>query len=140
NRSTHRCVTAAQMLAVHLLRHYTSAAGHIWTPAAGLTRRQVRQLTDYIRAHLSEDLSLDALAQQAGFSPYHFARVFRRTMGESPHHYVLRQRLEKAQRLLNEPVPLAHVALESGFANQSHFTRTFKRHLGLTPGAYRRAW
>jgi AraC family transcriptional regulator len=131
--------TAAQLLAVHLLRHYTSATRRIWTPTAGLTRRQLRRLTDYIRAHLSEELSLAVLAQQAGFSPYHFARVFRQAAGESPHHYVLRQRLETAQRLLKEPVPLAYVARASGFANQSHFTRTFKRHLGLTPGAYRRS-
>jgi AraC family transcriptional regulator len=131
--------TAAQLLAVHLLRHYTSAARRIWTPAAGLTRRQVTQVTHYIRAPLREDLSLDVLAQQAGFSPYHSAHLFRQATGESPHQHVLRQRLETAQRLLKEPVSLAHVAHASGFATQSHFTRTFKRHLGLTPRAYRQA-
>jgi AraC family transcriptional regulator len=83
-------------------------------------------------------LSLESLAQQTGFSPYHFARLFRQTTGESPHHFVLRQRIERAQCLLKQrDLPLAVVALESGFANQSHFTQVFKRHLGLTPRAYR---
>lgn len=130
--------TAAQMLAVHLLRHYTSAPIDMKERSQGLTRQQVKRVTDFILAHLSQDLSLEALAQQAGFSSYHFARLFRQTMGESPHQFVLRQRVERAQRLLKETdEPLAHIALESGFANQSHLTRIFKRHLGLTPRAYR---
>src|SRR5258708_7850065 len=130
--------TAAQMLAVHLLRHYTSTAGEIEEVLQGLTRHQVKRVTDFMRAHLSQDLSLDVLAQQIGFSPYHFARLFRQTMGESPHQFVLRQRIERAQHLLKEAdVPLAHIALACGFANQSHLSLVFKRHLGLTPRAYR---
>jgi AraC family transcriptional regulator len=130
--------TAAQMLAVHLLRHYTSTAGEIEAVSQGLTRHQVKRVTDFMRAHLSQDLSLDVLAQQIGFSPYHFARLFRQTLGESPHQFVLRQRVERAQHLLKEAdVPLAHIALECGFANQSHLSLVFKRLLGLTPRAYR---
>ena len=130
--------TAAQLLAVHLLRHYTSAGGAFKDPAPGLTQQQLRRVMDFVQAHLGQDVSLEALAQQTGFSPYHFARLFRQTTGESPHQFVLRQRIEQAQRLLNETdLPLAHVALESGFANQSHLTQTFKRFLGLTPRAYR---
>lgn len=130
--------TAAQLLAVHLLRHYTAAPGALRAPAGGLTPRQLRRVTDFVRAHLSEDLSLAALAGQTGFSPYHFARLFRQTTGESPHQFVLRQRIACAQHLLETPdLPLAAVALASGFADQSHFTQAFKRHLGLTPRAYR---
>ena len=130
--------TAAQMLAVHLLRHYTSTAREIEEVSQGLTRHQVKRVTDFMRAHLSQDLSLDILAQQIGFSPYHFARLFRQTLGESPHQFVLRQRIARAQHLLKEAdVPLAHIALECGFANQSHLSLVFKRHLGLTPRAYR---
>ncbi|EFH82669.1 AraC family transcriptional regulator [Ktedonobacter racemifer] len=130
--------TAAQMLAVHLLQHYTCAPIHIKEISQGLTRQQVQRVTDFIQAHLSQDLTLEALAQQAGFSSYHFARLFRQTMGESPHQFVLRQRVERAQHLLKKTnEPLAHIALESGFANQSHLTRTFKRYLGLTPRGYR---
>jgi AraC family transcriptional regulator len=130
--------TAAQMLAIHLLRYYTSVGGAIEEPLQGLTHQQMRRVMDFVQAHLDQELSLEALAQQIGLSPYHFARLFRQTTGESPHQFVLRQRIERAQRLLKErDVSLAHVAVESGFANQSHLTQAFKRHLGLTPRAYR---
>ncbi len=131
--------TAAQMLAVHLLRHYTFAPIRIEEASPALTQHQVKRVTDFVLADLRQDLSLDALAEQVGLSPYHFARLFRQTTGESPHQFVLRQRIEKAQSLLTETnAPLAYVALASGFANQSHLTRLFKRHLGLTPKAYRK--
>ena len=132
--------TAAQLLAVHLLRRYTSVAGAIMEQAHGrLTPQQLQRVKDYVQAHLSHDLSLEALAQQTGFSPYHFTRLFRQTTGDSPHQFVLRQRIEQAQRLLEEPdMPLAQVALATGFAHQSHLTQHFKRQLGLTPSAYRR--
>ncbi len=130
--------TAAQMLAIHLLRHYMSGGGTIEEPARGLTHPQMKRVLDIVQDQLSQDLSVEALARQIGFSPYHFARLFRQTTGESPHQFVLRQRIERAQRLLTEGgMSLAHVAMESGFADQSHLTRVFKRHLGLTPRAYR---
>jgi AraC family transcriptional regulator len=130
--------TAAQMIAAHLLRHYASPEVGVQERSQGLTRRQVQGVTDFILAHLSQDISLEALAQQIGFSPYHFARLFRQTTGESPHQFVLRQRIEEACYLLKTTdMPLASIAQESGFANQSHFTRIFKRHLGLTPRVYR---
>lgn len=131
--------TAAHMLAVHLLRYYTETPIEIKELLQGLTQRQISRLTDFILAHLNQDLSLSVLAQQVGFSPYHFARLFRQATGESPHQFVLRQRIERAQHLLKEAdLPLAHIALESGFANQSHLTQAFKHHLGLTPAAYRK--
>jgi len=130
--------TAAQMLTVHLLRHYTCVEDALTDPSHQLTPQQIRRVMDFVQAYLSQDLSLESLAQQAGLSPYHFARLFRQTMGESPHQFVMRQRIERAQRLLNKGnAPLVDVAVESGFANQSHFTRVFKRYLGLTPHAYR---
>lgn len=130
--------TAAQMLAVHLLRHYTARGAVIREHASGLTQRQVRRVVDFVQAHLSQDLSLEDLARQVGFSPYHFARLFRQATGESPHRFVLRQRIEQAQHLLTETdMPLALVALQSGFANQSHLTSVFKQQCGLTPRAYR---
>jgi AraC family transcriptional regulator len=130
--------TAAQLLAVHLLRHYTTTGNISKAPSQGLAPQQMRQVIDFVQDRLSQDLSLEDLAQQAGFSPYHFARLFRRTTGESPHQFVLRMRIERAQQLLQRrDIPLAHIAMESGFANQSHFTQVFKRYLGVTPRAYR---
>jgi AraC family transcriptional regulator len=98
----------------------------------------MQRVTDFILAHLSQGLSLELLAQQTGLSPYHFARLFRRTTGQSPHQFVLHRRVELAQQLLRETdAPLAYVAQQSGFASQSHLTQVFKRHLGLTPRTYR---
>jgi AraC family transcriptional regulator len=131
--------TAAQLLAVHLLRHYSSSGEKIIKqPAQKLTSQQIKRVRDFVEAHLSQDLPLEALADQAGFSAYHFARLFRQTTGESPHQFVLRQRIERAQCLLKErDLPLVQVAFESGFASQSHLTQVFRRYLGVTPRAYR---
>jgi len=130
--------TAAHMLAVHLLRYHSTLGDSLREPTQGLTQKQLQRVIDRIRDQLGEDLSLETLAQEAGFSPYHFARLFRQATGESPHKFVLRQRVERARQLLKETdAPLAQVALESGFANQSHLTQAFKRHLGLTPRMYR---
>lgn len=133
--------SAAQMLALHLVRQYTSGSrlGTVPTPPKGLTDRQVREVLAFIQTHLSEDLSLDTLAEQIGFSPYHFARLFRKATGTSLHQAVLRQRVEHAQWLLQETrLPLAQVAETCGFAHQSHLTQVFKQYLGCTPRIYRR--
>jgi AraC family transcriptional regulator len=134
--------SAAQLLAAHLLRHYSSSQARcraVPPPSQGLTERQIQQVRAYIREHLSEQLSLEALAQQVSFSPYHFARVFRQALGTSPHQFVLRQRLERAQQLLEQTeLPLAQVAAACGFADQSHLTQVFTQQLGCTPRAYRR--
>lgn len=130
--------TMAQMLATHLLRHYTTTDIAIPEYNRKLSSRQMQRLNTFILDHLNQNLSLEMLAQQIGFSPYHFARLFRQTTGESPHQFVLRKRLEAAERLLKETdLPLALVASEVGIPNQSHFTQAFKRRLGITPLVYR---
>jgi AraC family transcriptional regulator len=133
--------SAAQLLAVHLLRQYTSGGavrGASKGPTQPLTSQQMKRVIDCVQAQCAQPLSLEVLAQQTGYSPYHFARLFQCTTGETPHHFVLRQRIERAQRLLAETaLPLARIAGESGFANQSAFTRVFRRAVGMTPHAYR---
>lgn len=132
--------TAAQMLTVHLLSHYLATHTHlqIQDSTQSLTHRQIAQLTDYILAHLHTSLSLETLAQQVGLSSYHFAHLFRQATGETPHQFVIRTRLETAQRLLRETDwPLSQVALSVGFQSQSHFTQVFKERLGETPRQYR---
>ncbi len=131
--------TASQMLAAHLLRYYMTAAVPIREHTGKLSSQQMRRLTTFVRDHLAQDLSLEALAQQVGFSPYHFARLFRQTTGVSPHQFVLGERLEAAARLLKETdLPLTQVTLMVGFQQQSHFTQAFKRRFGSTPLAYRK--
>lgn len=134
---------AATMLAVHLLSHYLAAKApiQILDSTQGLTHRQITQLTDYLLAHLHTSLSLETLAQQVGLSAYHFAHLFRKTTGETPHQFVIRTRLETAQRLLKETDwPLSQVALSVGFQSQSHFTQVFKERLGETPRQYRQTY
>ena len=134
--------SAAQLLAAHLVRHYGGRHARLRAvppPPQGLSERQVQQVLEYIREYLSEPLSLDTLAQQVGFSSYYFARVFRQALGASPHQFVLRARLERAQQLLEQTeLPLAEVAAACGFAHQSHLTQVFTQQLGCTPRAYRR--
>jgi AraC family transcriptional regulator len=133
--------TAAQMLIAHLLRHYTAADVSIHDSPRKLSSHQMRRLMEFLLAHLNQNLSLEMLAQQVGFSPYHFARLFRETTGESPHQFVLRHRLDVAKHLLKETnTPLAQIALEVGFPQQSHFTQAFKRYVGTTPLIYRQQW
>lgn len=83
-------------------------------------------------------VDLDTLAQQAGISRFHLLRSFKRKYGLPPHAYQVGLRVAKAQRLLRHGVPLAQVANECGFTDQSHFTRHFKQALGVTPGRFAR--
>jgi AraC-like DNA-binding protein len=91
----------------------------------------------YVDAHLGEHITLDDLARQAGVSRFHFARQFRLSTGESPMAYLRRARVERALRLLlSRDATIAGVAARLGFADQSHFTRTFARLVGISPGRF----
>lgn len=106
----------------------------------GLGREEhlaIRRAREYLAQHYSETVSLEELSRVANLSPYHLHRVFTRETGLSPHAFQTQVRLSRAKTLLNQGKPLRTVAAETGFADQSHFTREFKRFVGLTPGAYR---
>lgn len=103
-----------------------------------LTGSQRQRVEALIAAELGGPIPLARMAETAGFSAPHFTRLFRRTMGCSPHQYVLHQRVKRAQALLTDgDLSLADVALAAGFATQSHMTSVFAQHLGATPGAVR---
>ena len=105
----------------------------------GLAPWQMRRLDCFVEAHLGEDLSLDSLAQQAGVSRSHLGRAFKHTVGQSPFEWVRAKRIERAKQLLAEGrVPLAEIAIATGFADQAHLTRAFGRLVGLPPGAWQR--
>lgn len=102
----------------------------------GLSPAARRRVLALIEAQLDAQLSIETLAREAGLSPAHFARAFKQTLGEAPHRFLLRRRLERARHLLERcGAQLSDVAARSGFADQAHFTRHFKRHFGITPGA-----
>jgi AraC family transcriptional regulator len=92
----------------------------------------------YIQTHLDGDLSLERLAERAGFSPYHFHRVFRAFVGEPVKEYTRRLRLERgAYRLKISQESVLHIALESGFKTHESFTRAFTRRFGINPSRFR---
>jgi AraC family transcriptional regulator len=102
----------------------------------GLSSAARRRTLEVIHSQLDSRLTIDMLAREAGLSVAHFSRAFRETMGRAPHQYLLSMRLEKARRLLEAPdANLSDVAHRTGFADQAHFTRLFKRSYGITPGA-----
>lgn len=104
----------------------------------GLPPHLLRRAQDFMNAHLATDLTLEEVARQVGVSPRHFARAFRQSVGLPPHQWLLRRRIDRARELLaSGDSPLAEVAVRCGFADQSHFTSTFRRATGTTPGRYR---
>ncbi len=133
--------TLVHALAAHLLQHYSHGRQAGAAPPAQperLVPRRIRRVTDYIRANLRADLSIGELAAQARLSSFHFARVFRRETGETPHQYVTRLRLEEAARLLRSTdQTVLQIAIAVGYDNASHFSVQFKRDYGVTPLAYR---
>ncbi len=123
-------------LAAHLLRDYVRAS----PPRNGgrFSRRRLQRVLDYIQEHLAADLSLAQLAELVDMSPSHFKVVFRHSMGLPVHQYVIRSRVEHATGLIaRSKLPLSDVALQAGFANQSHMARCMKRLTGVTPAAMR---
>lgn len=125
-------------LAAHLIGHYT--VDHWRPPARGLAldAKRLRRVLDYIEARLSEELSLGDLAAQACLSSFHFSRLFHDATGLPPHRYLVERRIEAARSLLARgDMPLAQVALETGFGSQANFTRVFRKSKNTTPGQYR---
>jgi AraC family transcriptional regulator len=128
----------ANVLAVHLLRHYTAFGSDTQRLTGGLSGQRLRLVTEYIADNYGRDLSLADLASVAGMSPFHFAREFKRTIGTTPHQYLIKFRIDRAKALLAESkIPLVEVGFRSGFSHQSHFTRLFHRVTGTTPHSYR---
>jgi len=106
---------------------------------AVLSGRALARVLDAIEARLADRLSLADLAAIANLRPALFARAFRARMRVAPYRYVIERRIERARGMLAEPrMSLAEIALALGFSSQSHFTRAFTRHTGMSPGAWRK--
>ena len=127
-------------LYAHLLTRYSNRSIGFANrqPRGGLGKRRMRRVNDYIDSNIGGDLSLQALADAANLSPFHFARAFRKTTGMSPHGYALAKKVEAAKLCLSQnEQSIVEVAFDLGFGSQSQFCRAFKRLAGLTPGEYR---
>ncbi len=105
---------------------------------AGREPGAVARARAILDARFGEDLSLADLAAETGLSAWHLARAFTTAVGLPPHAYLVQQRVRRARERLAGPQGLAELAADLGFADQSHFTRAFKRIVGVSPGAFRK--
>jgi AraC family transcriptional regulator len=108
--------------------------------ASGLARWQLRRAMEYLEAHMTQDISLEEMAKLVGLSQSQFARSFKTSTGMPPYKWSLDARIKRAQELLLRcREPIAFIALQTGFADQSHFTKTFRRATGATPKDWQRS-
>jgi len=128
-----RQVLLLDLLTVLLTRF---AENRLTPPECGKEREAIKRACDYLIEHFAENVSLDDLAQFVNLSPYHLNRVFSKQIGMPPHAFQTQVRVSRAKALLRagEAIPL--VAFLTGFADQSHLTRHFKRLVGVPPGQY----
>ncbi len=127
-------------LAIHLLEHYVDFPARARPVKGRLPLTVLRQVADYVEGQPDCELTLAKLAALARLSPYHFARLFKDTTGQTVHAYVRERRLLHACYLLRATrLPIAFIATETGFADESHFVRSFKARFGVTPGIVRRS-
>ena len=135
------CIDAvAQLLLSEIMLQMRSKATSVGKSRRSLDGVGIRAIDLYLDEHLEDPLSLDDLADQAELTRHQFSRRFKNATGVSPFQYVIAKRVKRARDLLARgKVSIAEVAYATGFSSQSHLTETFKRHFGVTPGAYKRA-
>lgn len=109
-----------------------------FTPA--FTAEQYQRVLQHISHHFAQEILLEDMAAQAAISTSHFSRLFKKTIGESPHQFVLSYRVERAKEmLLQKDTPIIDIALHCGFSDQAHFSKVFKQKSGMTPKQWRTA-
>jgi AraC family transcriptional regulator len=127
---------------VHLLRHYANMrrSHDLELSRAGLIDRRIRRSVELMHAQLAADLSLKEIAAASYLSPFHFARVFKKLTGATPHAYLAAIRTARAQLLLANPeLSVSEIGALVGYASPSHFTKAFRQATGLNPRAFRNA-
>jgi AraC family transcriptional regulator len=125
-------------MCTHISSRYGNA-GPLPDSAKGLAHWQVRRAKEMIASHLSDGLSVARLAKECAMSRSYFSRAFKQSTGMSPHDWLLQMRVDKAKELmLRTSLNLSQVALDCGFADQSHFSRVFQKMAGLPPSRWRR--
>lgn len=127
-------------LAAHCAANYLEPRRQAASGKGGLASWQLRLAQDIMETSLNGEVRLADLAEACGLSVKHFARAFRVSCSVPPHRWLMQRRIERSQTmLLTTGRSLAEIAVACGFADQSHFTTTFRRHLGAAPGTWRRA-
>ena len=127
-----------QAIAVTLVNGHAVRHRPVQFSRGGLGSARLRRVRELVHAKMEDDLSLDEMAQAVGLSTAHFARMFRKSTGETPHQFVLRQRLERAKAMLRAPdARVLDVAVACGFKTQQHFAQVFRDVWGVSPTEYR---
>jgi AraC family transcriptional regulator len=129
-----------EQLVVHLLRHHSNVrrSEELELSRVGLVDRRIRRAIELMHAHLDRELPLEEIAAAAYLSPFHFARLFKKLTGASPHAYLATLRTAHAQTLLAETdLSISEVSARVGYSSPSHFTKAFRQATGLTPRAFR---
>jgi AraC-like DNA-binding protein len=135
-----RLAIASRLLSLRSDRSITGPASPRGRGKTALPRWRARRVVEYVDAHLDEPISLSDLGAASGLSRNYFAAQFRVATGLRPHEFLLRRRIERAQKMLVETnAPLAEIALSIGFRTQSHFSTVFKRLVGWSPYRWRDA-
>lgn len=123
----------------HVLHRYVGLRKPMKAIAGKLAPWQEQRAAEVIAANLDGDLSLERLAAECRLSRAHFVRGFKQTFGTSPHRWLTRRRVDAAKALMHDPaLSLAEIAARCGFANQSHFSRVFRKYEGASPDTWRR--
>lgn len=126
------------LLAIHLLRNYTGVKQKSSPEVGVLDTLKLQEIKDYIEENLAEEFTIANLAGLVPMSEFHFARTFKSLVGEPPHRYILKRRVERAKILLQvTQYSAAEIAYQVGFSNPSHFTSQFRKLVGATPKVYR---
>jgi len=126
------------VLAVNLLKHHAATKPRVPIYEGGLPPRQLEQILDYIDANLAQNMKLADLARLLDMSQFHFSRLFKQSLGTTPHRYLSQQRVERAKQLLSKSdQAIIDIALECGFSSHSHLSKQFRKLTGMTPKAYR---
>jgi AraC family transcriptional regulator len=127
-----------QAMAVALVNGHAVRHRPVQIYKGGLGSARLRRIKELVDAKIEDDLSLDEMAQSVGLSTAHFARMFRKSTGETPHQFVLRQRIERAKAMLRAPnARVLDVAVACGFKTQQHFAQVFRDVWGVSPTDYR---
>lgn len=127
-----------QTLTLHLLKNYSNARSITENTSGGLSGYKLRRVKEFINSKLEDELSLSDIAAVADLSQFHFARAFRKSTGQTPQQYLMRQRIERAKDLLaRNDLPIVEISLRTGFKNQSHFTALFRKFTKFTPKMWR---